>query len=279
MNRTVNLLVCLGILIAGVALESAADDATSTSLKHPCGGKVGTSEVSTCLQTLLYEDETGQFWSALIYQDSLCNDQPIDDYLWTDLGQSGPQYCNGNPGCLHDPAGGGGLCPVIARPLPKGKGYVDILNSVVTYPGLAPDKTWKPKDALTDLGELRTTFVKVKNANGQYFAVRLAAGIAELEKIRFPAGAFPARPRIVNLKILVGFETEFDAAELLKLPEAIPAPWKNYPNCPTAFILNVGNCDYRVISTAANPVKFPAVAPQPPAAKPLGKNAVKPATD
>ena len=279
MNRTVNLLVCLGILIAGVALEAPADDTLLPSPKRPCGGKVGTSEVSTCLQYLIFGDEYTEYWYALVYHDSTCTDAPQEDFLWTDAGQSAPQSCGGVPYCIHIPEGGGCTCPVIARPLPKGKGYVDILNREVPYPGLAPDKTWKPKDALADLGELRTTFVKVKNANGQYFAVRLAAGIAELEKIRFPAGAFPARPRVVNLKILVGFESEFDAAELLKLPEAVPAPWKKYPNCPTAFMLNVGNCDYRVTSTAANPVKFPVVAPKPPAVRPVGKKPDKPATN
>ena len=276
MTRNFYLLLCLGILVGGVALEAPADDETSGK---PCcsdskakADKDGDGQISYCLQLLVYEGETEALWLTDIYPDS-CNDIPIEDYVWTSLGQSGPQYCDGNPPCLGTPSGGVSTCPVLQHPLPKGKGYLDVLTASVHFPGLSPDKTWDPKDALTDLGELKTSYVKVKNANGQYFAVRLSAGVAEMEKIRFPAGAFPARPKIPNRKVLIGFEAEMDPTEIDQLPEAIPFPWGRYRDCSTAFKLKVGNCEYHVTVTAANSVnhgsKVAVATPAPPVAVPV----------
>lgn len=284
MNRTVNLLACLGILVAGITLEAPADDGPSGATGKPCCGDVktpssdvGTPQISECLQVLVYEDEAICLWLADVYYDSSCTDTPEEDYIWTLPGESAPQTCAGTPGCLHPPSS---ICPGLQHPLPTDKGYLDVLDSLVHYPGLPANRTWNPKDALVDLGELKTTFVKVKNAGGQYFAVRLAAGICEMQKIRFPAGAFPAKPKIANLKILIGFETEMDAADVDKLPEAIPTPWKRYTDCPTAFVLNVGNNEYHVTTTAANPIKVsPKVAKSVIISKPIGKRTEKKAVE
>lgn len=277
MTRNCYLLLCLGMLVGGIALEAPADDETSGG--KPCRGDAKTKSdngvadgISYCLQLLVYEDDQSALWFTDIYP-TACTDIPYEDYVWTSLGQSGPQYCGGDPPCLPAPEGTRGECPVLQHPLPKGKGYLDVLTASVHFPGLSPDKTWDPKDALTDLGELKTSYVKVKNANGQYFAVRLSAGVAEMEKIRFPAGAFPARPKIPNRKVLIGFEAEMDPTEIDQLPEAIPFPWGRYRDCSTAFKLKVGNCEYHVTVTAANSVnhgsKVAVATPAPPVAVPV----------
>lgn len=273
MNRSVNLLICLAILVGGIAVEAPADDAPSGTTVKPCcegsetrSAKVGTASAE-CLQVLLYDDSTWAYWQADLYADSDCNAAPVEDYIWTPSGMSAPQYCDGTPGCMSFMSTEG--CPVLKKPLPKGKNYIDVLDKLVHYPGLADDKTWNPKDALTDLGELRATFVKVKNAEGQYFAVRLSAGIAEMEKIKFPAGAFPSRPKSPNRKILIGFEAEMDRADIEKLNEALPIPWKRYEDCTTVFILNVANSSYRVTTTAANAVSISTKSPKPAKLKPV----------
>ena len=273
MSRAVNLLICLAILVGGMAIEAPADgkpESKSADKNKPCCGntevkanKAGEPEISTCLQYLLYEDATEALWSANIYLDSTCTDTPIEDYIWTGPGESGPQSCYGEPACKKEPEGNGN-CPSIMAPLPKNKGYVDVLKAKVPYPGLSTNKTWNAKDGLVDLGELKTTYVKVKNVEGQYFAVRLAAGMAEMEKIRFPAGAYPKKPKIANLKILIGFEAEMDQ-------QATPSTWNRYPDCPTAFILSVDHNDYYVTTTTANPVPVTARVVNLSEAKPIPK--------
>ncbi len=284
MTRKFYLLLCLGILIGGIALEAPADDETSEG--KPCcketktkADKDGVEVISYCLQILVYQDDEQALWLTDIYTEASCLDVPTEDYIWTSLGQSGPQYCTGDPPCLPAPEAGG-KCPVLQHSLPKGKGFRDVLTASVHFPGLSPDKTWDPKDALNDLGELKTSYVKVKNANGQYFAVRLSAGVAEMEKIRFPAGAFPTRPKIPNRKILIGFEAEMDPAQIDQLPEAIPSPWASYRDCATAFNVKVANCEYHVTVTATNAVNHgakvaivtpahPVVVPAQPASAPI----------
>lgn len=277
MSRSVNLLICLAILVCGAAIEAPAENKTSSGADKPCCGKPGNQgeeKLSICLQTLVFQEDSHYLWLADMYYDSTCTDVPVQDYVWTDTEESVPQTCFSETGCLEPPMGGG-ICPVISKPLPKNQGYVDVLNALVRYPGLPADKTWNPKDALVDLGELRTTYVKVKNVEGKYFAVRLATGIAEMNKIRFPAGAFPRRPKIADHKILIGFEAEMAPEDIEKLPEAIPTPWKRYADCPTAFVLTVANSSYCVTSTASNPVQTTEKIANLLGTKPIPKRIVK----
>lgn len=277
MKRTRKLLVSVVVLVCGFSLIVCAGDKSSVGDDRPCCGgekvtspKVGTTEM-TCLQIALFEDGDMTYWSADCYDDSLCTNAPVLTYLWAPSGASAPQYCAGVPGCTLPSFYRGITDPVLKQALPKGQSYVDVLKLAVHYPGLPADRTWNSKDAVKDLGELKATFVKVKNSSGRFFAVRLSAGIAEMEKIQFPAGAFPPRPKIADRKILVGFEAEMDEADVAKLNEAIPTSWKRYEGCATAFVLNVDNSDYCVTTTAANPVQILEKVSQPATKKSVEK--------
>ncbi len=276
MNRTVNLLACLAILVGGVALEAPADDANSAAASKPCCGagqktmgknvafvNNGEDFTSVCLQYLIYEDETDALWVADAYEALDCHDTPFECFAWADPGEQGPQSCGGDPGCIAvlglrsgDPLVKSRInqSPALRNPLASGKSYVDLPLRPVQIPGQPAGKTWHPSAGLQDLGELKTTFVKVRNAAGKYFAVRLAAGIAEFEKTK-PQVPFSPRPKILNRKILVGFEVEMDQADIDELAEVSPTNWPLYKDCPTAFMVSVGGANYHVTITKANAIK------------------------
>ena len=275
MNRTFNLLLCLAILVGGVALEAPADDANSVATQKPCCGgakKPAAREValvnngdftSVCLQYLIYEDEVEALWVADAYEELDCSDTPVECFAWALPGEQAPQSCGGNPGCIAvislrsgDPLVDSRIIqsPSLRNPLASGKSYVDLPLKPVQIPGQPAGKTWQPSAGLQDLGELKTTFVKVRNAAGKYFAVRLAAGIAEFEKTK-PQAPFSPRPKILNRKILVGFEVAMDQADIDELAEVSPTNWPLYKDCPTAFMVSVGGSNYHVTTTMANAIR------------------------
>ncbi len=273
MNRTVNLLLCLGILVGGVVLEAPAEDPAKAKSDAPCAGIANASRpktgvLSECLQYLLYEDLEANIalWSADEYSDDECAMLPSEVFMWTTADVAAPQYCTAEPGCMliEGKRFKDELKDVkLAKKLPKDETYIEQLDDtkLVPYPGLTEDDRWDAKDGLGDFGEAKHDYVKIKGVDeggaDTWIVVRLSAGFAEFEKVAFPAGAFPQKPKIANRKIAIGFEAEAPEAQgeptIGAMDEVAAVVWKRYSESKTAFRVRYKKRTYYV--TTMTPAK------------------------
>lgn len=255
MRRSVNLLVCLGVLVVGIVLAQANDSKdTETTTKKPCCGdekvkadgkppaaKAAADEKSppyACLQYLLYEDGDIALWSADEYAACAAEDVPEEVYLWTSAALFGPQTC---PGCEDLGPGKNKVRKFEANPkltklLDKKERYNDrIPKNPVTLPGY-PTKKWNYNDGIAELGEMQFDYVAVNKKGGGLIPIKLSAGVAEFDKVRFAAVPPPPKVRRRTIAVNIGLEvTGFTEEEIKKLPLLPTYEWKYYSKNRFAF--------------------------------------------
>lgn len=261
MKRSVNLLACLGIFVMGIVLAQANDGSTSvTTAKTTCCGddknvernpngkgaaKAKYGPPFACLQYLLYEDGVIALWAADEYAECKAEDVPEEVYLWTPAAATGPQTC---PGCEELGVNKDKLHKYEANPqlttlLKKGERYNDRApKNPVPLPGY-PTKKWNYNDGITELGEMQYDYVAVETKSGKKIPIRLSAGVAEFDKVRFAAVPPPPKVRRRTIAVNIGLEVaregftegEIDALPLFKIDKV--SEWKYYPQNNYAFTI------------------------------------------
>lgn len=276
MKRTVNLLACLGVFVIGVVLAQANDGTTPAAPAKPCCGDAkpaaaaakGIATPSTkaaagargfgppyaCLQYLLYDDGEISLWSADEYEDLPCQDSPYEIFLWTAANKTAPQSCEA--GCeeltfelkMREAL----PSPALTDVLPKNTKYLSRIRRMPALPRSRPPKVWDPKDGLNDLGELQYDYVAVLGTDDKPIPIKVSAGIADFDRVRFPG--FPPTPKTRKRVITIGFEAELpDNVKIETLPVLTAYPWDKHDGVKTTFTVDWEGATYYV--TTKQPVK------------------------
>lgn len=265
------------MFVIGGVLTQANDGTTTAAPAKPCCGDTkpaaaagkGTKTPGTkvaaersdygppyaCLQYLLYDDGEISLWSADEYEDLPCQDSPYEIFLWTPANKTAPQSCES--GCeeltfefkmreaLPYP-------PAFRDVLPKNTKYLSRIRRMPALPRTRPPKVWAPKDGLNDLGELQYDYVAVMGANDKSIPIKVSAGIADFDRVRFPG--FPSPPKTRKRVITIGFEAELPDNVAIDKPQVLTAYlWDKHKDVNTTFTVDWdGATDY---VTTNQPVK------------------------